>query len=53
LLQWFVDEQLEEERQFQTILDKLNLIGDDGVGLYMLDTELGKRAEPGEVAEEE
>lgn len=41
LLQWFVDEQLEEENQFQIILDKLKLIGDNGVGLYMLDSELG------------
>lgn len=44
LLQWFVDEQLEEEKQMQTILDKLKLIGKDGVGLYMLDSELGQRA---------
>ena len=44
LLQWFVDEQLEEESQMQVILDKLKLIGDNGVGLYMLDTELGNKA---------
>ena len=44
LLQWFVDEQLEEETQMQTILDKLKLIGENGVGLYMLDSELGQRA---------
>ncbi len=50
LLQWFVDEQVEEENQMQIILDKLNLIGDNGVGLYMLDTELGDKA--GEAASE-
>ncbi|MGH1365687.1 MAG: ferritin [Calditrichia bacterium] len=44
LLQWFVDEQLEEEVQMQTLIDKLRLIGDNGAGLYMLDTELGQRA---------
>jgi ferritin len=44
LLQWFVDEQLEEENQIQVILDKLNLIGDNGTGLFMLDSELGKKA---------
>ncbi len=44
LLQWFVDEQLEEENQIQTILDKLNLIGDNGVGIFMIDTEVGKKA---------
>lgn len=44
LLQWFVDEQVEEEYQIQVILDKLKLIKEDGVGLYMLDSELGKKA---------
>jgi len=44
LLQWFVDEQLEEEKQMQIIIDKLKLIGDNGLGLYMLDGELGKKA---------
>lgn len=52
LLQWFVDEQLEEENQMQTILDKLNLIGDSGVGLYMLDGELSKKADEKEAEEE-
>ncbi|MCK6619457.1 MAG: ferritin [Calditrichaceae bacterium] len=53
LLQWFVDEQLEEEKQMQTILDKLKLIGKDGVGLYMLDSELGQRASAAEAEEKE
>lgn len=44
MLQWFVDEQLEEENQIQTILDKLKMIGDNGVGLFMLDSELVKKA---------
>ncbi len=52
LLDWFVEEQLEEENQMQTILDKLKLINDDGVGLYMLDQELSKRAEENKAAEE-
>lgn len=43
-LQWFVTEQLEEENQFQTILDKLKIIGEEGRSLYMLDKELGKKA---------
>jgi ferritin len=43
-LQWFVTEQMEEENQFQTILDKLKIIGDDGRSLYMLDKELRKKA---------
>ena len=44
LMQWFVDEQREEETQMIEILDKLKLIKDDGVGLYMLDKELGEKA---------
>ena len=44
LMQWFVDEQLEEESQMQVIIDKLRLIGDNGVGLYMLDGEMAERA---------
>ena len=42
-LQWFVAEQMEEENQFQIILDKLKIIGDEGRSLYMLDKELGKK----------
>ena len=42
-LQWFVDEQVEEESSFQEILDKLKIIGESGPGLYHLDRELGAR----------
>lgn len=42
-LQWYVDEQVEEEDLFRTILDKLKILGDTGPGLYMLDQELGQR----------
>jgi ferritin len=42
-LQWYVDEQVEEEDVFRTILDKLNILGEKGPGLYMLDQELGQR----------
>lgn len=43
LLQWFVDEQVEEEASFNEILDKFNMIGDSGAGIYQLDKELGAR----------
>ena len=43
-LQYFVDEQLEEEVQFQTILDKIELIGMEGMGLYYIDKEFEKLA---------
>ncbi|MCQ6253640.1 ferritin [Methanocaldococcus sp.] len=42
-LQWFVNEQVEEEASFSEILDKLKLIGDDKRGLFMLDKDLGQR----------
>ncbi|OOF35613.1 ferritin [Rodentibacter rarus] len=41
-LQWYVAEQHEEEKLFSGILDKLNLLGDDGKGLFLIDKELGK-----------
>jgi len=42
-LQWFVEEQVEEEEHSSAILDKAKLVGDDGPGLFMLDRDLGKR----------
>jgi len=45
-LQWFVTEQVEEEATAKTIVDKLKLIGDNPVALYMLDGELGQRTLP-------
>lgn len=43
MLQWFIDEQVEEEESAIEILDKLKMIGDKGAGLYLLDRELGAR----------
>lgn len=42
-MQWFVEEQVEEEDSVGTVLNKLKLMGGDGSGLFMLDQELGKR----------
>lgn len=39
-LQWFVNEQHEEEKLFKSILDKIDMIGKDGHGLLILDKEL-------------
>jgi ferritin len=49
-LQWFVSEQVEEEASAQEIAEKLKLIGDNPVALFMIDRELGQRA-PGEAGE--
>ncbi len=39
-LQWYVSEQIEEEAQARTIMDKLNMIGNDKGGLYLFDRDL-------------
>lgn len=44
LLQWFVNEQVEEEATLGGIISKLKLVKDDGYGLLMIDNELGGRA---------
>jgi len=43
MLQWFVDEQVEEEANAQEIIDTLKLINGNGNGLFMLDRELKQR----------
>ena len=42
-LQWFVNEQVEEESSSLAILEKLRLIKDSVNGLFMLDHQLGGR----------
>lgn len=42
-LEWFVREQVEEEAAAQLIVDQLKLVGDHGVGLYLIDQQLGQR----------
>lgn len=39
-LQWYVEEQREEETLMRTIIDKLHLIGDGPQSLYFIDKEL-------------
>ena len=42
-LQWFVTEQTEEEANSENNLKKLQLVGNDGKGILMLDAELATR----------
>ncbi len=42
-LQWFVNEQVEEEANTSKITEILKKIGDSANGLFMLDSQLGKR----------
>jgi ferritin len=52
-LQWFVNEQVEEEESANRILRNLKLIGSDGTGLLMLDRELAQRVFTAPAAEGE
>lgn len=42
MLQWFVEEQVEEESSVDDIVQKLKMVGDGG-GMYMLDREMATR----------
>jgi ferritin len=42
-LQWFVTEQVEEEANFGSILEKLRMVGESPGPLFMMDRELGQR----------
>ncbi|MDO4625759.1 MAG: non-heme ferritin [Pasteurellaceae bacterium] len=43
-LQWYVAEQHEEEKLFSAIVDKFNLLGEDGKSLFLIDKDLGALA---------
>jgi len=44
-LQWFITEQVEEEKNAQDNVDQIKLIGDDKTGLYVLDQTFAKRTD--------
>ena len=44
LLNWFIDEQIEEESTVSAIISRIKLIGNDGNGILRLDEELGGRS---------
>ena len=45
MLQWFIDEQVEEEKNASHIISQIELIDAKGTAILMLDKELGKREE--------
>lgn len=47
LLNWFIDEQIEEEATVSEILTHLKLVGEDGSGLLRVDRQLAQRPEEG------
>ena len=42
-LQWYIDEQVEEEDNARTIVEQLKMVGDHVSGLFMLDRHLASR----------
>ncbi|MDA7746479.1 non-heme ferritin [Psychromonas sp.] len=46
-LQWYVSEQHEEEKLFKGILDKIELVGEDGKALFWIDKDLAEIAKTG------
>jgi ferritin len=44
LLNWFLDEQVEEEKAVQDMIDRLRLVGDNPLGLLQLDQEAAQRS---------
>lgn len=51
-LQWYVDEQVEEEASVDKIVAQLKMVGDNGHGIMMIDRELGQRVYTPPVAAE-
>ena len=49
-MQWYVSEQREEEMLSRRALELFDIIGEEGIGLWTIDQEIGKleEAEPGE-----
>jgi ferritin len=43
MLQWFINEQVEEEKNAQLLIDQITMVGDNRAALLMMDMELGKR----------
>jgi ferritin len=43
MLQWFIEEQVEEEKSASEVVEQLKLVGESGAGLMILDQKLGQR----------
>jgi len=50
-LNWYVDEQVEEEESFAALIGKIKIVGSAGMGLYQLDKEVASRTFTEPVAE--
>ena len=45
IVNWFLDEQIEEEDTVTEIIDQIKLVGNDGSGLLRIDATLGSRVQ--------
>jgi ferritin len=43
VLQWFINEQVEEEALVMEIIERLKLVGSDGPSIYLLDRQMATR----------
>lgn len=43
MLKWFIDEQVEEQSTFKGIIKKIERLGDNSHGIFMLDAEMAQR----------
>ena len=46
VLQWFINEQVEEEALVMEIIERLKLVGSDGPSVYLLDRQMSSRTMP-------
>jgi ferritin len=46
VLQWFINEQVEEEAQVMEIIERLKLVGSDGPSIYLMDRQMAERPAP-------
>ena len=44
-IDWFIQEQIEEEQAVKSIIKRLELFGDDSASLFLMDQELAQRKE--------
>ena len=42
-IQWYVTEQVEEERNFRDVVKRLKMVGNQANGIFMIDSQLGER----------
>jgi ferritin len=45
MLQWFIDEQVEEEKNASAIVAQLHMVGDSPAALFMIDRQLAARSD--------